>query len=71
MFGRFCGVCYIQDFKLPSYVFKLNNALNASDLYDVIFVSHDETGTCNGYIIDHEDKTCTESVNAYYWPWSS
>ena len=60
------GICYIEDFDLPSHVFEINSNLNPSNLYDVIFVVQRDDVICNGYIIDSVNNI-NESVNAYYW----
>ena len=60
---RRSGVCYIEQFSLPSYVFALNKNLNPSNLYDVIFVASGyDSRQFNAYIIDTKNKNDT-----YYW----
>ena len=36
------GVCYIEYFELSSYIFEINNNLNQTHLYDVIFAVQDK-----------------------------
>ena len=63
---RYCGLCYIEDITLPSNAFEINNNLNASNSYDVIFVIQDQGEHCNGYIVD-KPKNEEQTVDLYYW----
>ena len=66
-----CGICYVNDFSLPQYVFAYNANLNRNKLYDVIFVNQSaDYGSVNAYIIDSYDHNYCDNkneINAYCW----
>ena len=65
-----CGVCYVKDFQLPSYVTDLNNNMKKNGLYDIIFVVQNYNKNCNAYIIDplyNHYGIIQKKINTYYW----